>query len=68
MPMDTRISEDLVLGAHADRVREAERMTRVLPARPRSRGLAAWTAGRLRAAADRLDDRPQLEIVRPLGQ
>lgn len=37
----------------------------MLPARPhQARGLASWTAGRLRAAADRLDGRPQLEVVR----
>ena len=66
--MDTRISEQLVLGRHAAMVRDAERAARLLPARPHARGFAAWTAGRLRAAADRLDGRPQLEIVRPLGQ
>lgn len=66
--MDTRITEQWLLDRHAARVKDAERIARLVPARPRTRGLAAWTAGRLRAAADRLDGRPYLEVVRPSGQ
>jgi hypothetical protein len=53
--MDLYSSERIVLDRHRQRVADAERLTRLLGASPRRHPFRVWTAGRLRAMAERLD-------------
>jgi len=60
--MDHYISERLVLDAHREMVRAAERRSRLTPQCP-GVPFRVWVANRLRTIADKLDGRPQLRRV-----
>jgi hypothetical protein len=64
MAMDLYSTERDQLERHRAVIERADRMAFLMPTSgPHS--LAAWLAGRLRHAADRLDPRPSLEAQRP---
>jgi hypothetical protein len=61
--MDHYTAERLFIERQRLLVEAAERRQRLIPDPGRSSPARVWLAGRLRAAADRIDGRPQLQRV-----
>jgi hypothetical protein len=62
--MDLYTSERNLLDRHRQRIVDAERVSRLLTASDRRHAWRLWTAARLRAMAERLDQRPPARVRR----